>query len=76
MDSHKPIIEALGGPTKLARRLGITVSQTLKWAARGAIAQEWRPAIAELAEEQDVNLPTGFIRRLPANNDESQRQAS
>ena len=50
------IIEAFGGPTLLARRLGLGVSAVSNWCLRGAIPDAWHLRLIVLARSSGVDL--------------------
>lgn len=54
------IIDALGGPAALAKLFGLSVAAVSYWKTRG-ISWEYRPRIAALAQERQVELPPDFL---------------
>jgi hypothetical protein len=55
----RDLIKALGGTTAVARALGEKPGVVNNWNERG-IPWKWRPAVAELARKNKIELPEGF----------------
>lgn len=54
------LIDALGGPTKLATELGLKQPRVANWKARG-VPWRWRQRLARMAEQRGVDVPAGFL---------------
>ena len=57
INSIQEIIDVLGGPTKLALRLGCSQPVVSLWKMRGRIAPAWYVAICELLHEAGKTAP-------------------
>lgn len=53
------LIDELGGTTALAKEMDVTPHAISNWRKRG-IPWKSRPAIARLASERGIELPSGF----------------
>lgn len=55
--THKDLISFLGGPSELARKLGIyrVMPTTIHWAERGIPARYWHK-VAALASKAEIQL--------------------
>jgi hypothetical protein len=64
--THKALIVELGGPSNLARSLGIyrAIPTTVHWPTRGIPSRYWH-RIAELAAERGINITAHDLERLP-----------
>jgi hypothetical protein len=62
---HAALIEKLGGPSALAKRLNLKTNLVANWSARG-IAWQWRNAVAELAARDGLTVPEGFVISAPS----------
>lgn len=49
------LIEALGGPTRVAQRRGVTTAAVTNWVARGQIAAEHRIAVWGMAVDAGLD---------------------
>lgn len=64
--NHRALIEQLGNGTKVAAWVSKAAGETVdreavyKWAANG-IPWKWRPFVAQMAQEQQISLPAGFL---------------
>ena len=57
INSIQEIIDVLGGPTKLATRLGCSQPLVSSWAMRGKIGASWYVAVCELLHEAGKTAP-------------------
>jgi hypothetical protein len=68
---HAQLVEGLGGPAAVAKRLGLPGNRAeatvWNWLHRG-IPWEWRNAVAELAACDGLGLPENFLRRSVVDN--------
>lgn len=74
--SHREVIEALGGPSKLARSLGIhrATPTTLKWGRRGIPCRYWH-RIADLARKSGLKVTAQDLEESrPADRDDRHRK--
>jgi hypothetical protein len=58
--SHDRFIERLGDSLVVAKSLGIPVNRVSNWKRRG-VPWHWRHKVAQMAKEQDIALPAGFL---------------
>lgn len=64
--THAEFIVALGGPTRVARSISRRSGQEVSranvsmWQQRG-IPSRFQPLLSEIAAEQGVKLPSGFV---------------
>lgn len=74
--SHRDLILALGGPTKLARKLGLKnpSNTTVHWSARGIPSRYWH-RVCELAASQ-IQITAHDLERLPPRRSEAPRRAA
>ena len=74
--THSMLIDHLGGTTKVARAGAARTGKTLRpqsvtqWRKRG-IADDWRPTIAQMAAEQGIAVPEGFLLPRARKNGEA-----
>ena len=54
------LIEALGGPAKVAAELGYKRPRVANWQSRGVPWRE-RPKLARLARQKSVDVPAEFL---------------
>lgn len=66
LKTHRDVIFALGGPSNLARRLGIfrPSPPTLHWATRGIPPRYWHHVTA-LAGARGLDLTVHDLERMP-----------
>ena len=57
---HETLIDKLGGYKWLATQLNLKPNRVRMWRVRG-VAQHYRPTIARMATERQINLPKGFL---------------
>lgn len=55
------LVDQLGGPPEIAKRLGLQTNTVGNWRKR-PIPWAWRPALAQLAADKGVSLPPGFLK--------------
>lgn len=58
----REIIQSLGGPTEVARQLGVRSQAVSLWCAAGRIPLERVPALLRIASERGVQLRAQDIR--------------
>ena len=56
------IVDALGGPSALAKRFGLQRNSVCNWKTRG-IPRWWRKMVAEHARRVKIALPGDFMTR-------------
>lgn len=54
------IIDALGGPTKVATELGLKQPRVANWKARG-VPWRWRQRLAHMAAQRGIAVPPNFL---------------
>lgn len=62
VSSLSTLIQTLGGPAYLARRLGIRSQAISQWIARGRIPAARVFAVAAIAQEQQMNVSPADLR--------------
>lgn len=70
LKTHRDVITALGGPSELARNLGIfrTSPPTLHWPARGIPARYWHH-VAMLAGKRGIRITAHDLEQMPLDCD-------
>jgi len=58
--THSAFIELLGNTGKVAAALGQNETTVSNWKKR-VVPWRWRPAVAVLAKDAEVELPDGFL---------------
>lgn len=62
--THREIIVLLGGPSALARALGLrAVNTTVHWSTRGIPSKHWHKVIP-LLSQADINLTADDLERM------------
>jgi hypothetical protein len=73
--THSILIDRLGGTVAVAKAAGARAGEPLRpqsvtqWRKRG-IAHPWRPTIAAMAQDANIEVPADFLRP-PARNREA-----
>jgi hypothetical protein len=65
--THKDLIIALGGPSNLARKLGIyrAIPTTVHWSTRGIPSRYWH-RITKIATETGLTITADDLERMSA----------
>lgn len=71
---HRQIIEALGGPSRVAKALGCSHSQPVRWQRIGIPPRRWRE-IATLAQAAGLQVTVDVIAAAGAASFTDLRQA-
>lgn len=77
IQTHRDVIRALGGPSELARKLGIfkPVPATVHWQTRGIPARYWHH-VAELLGDKGHPLTARDIEQMPAGSPSAVSEAA
>ena len=62
MGSMTDLVQALGGSGSVAKALGLKQNTVAMWRLRKRIPWRYRPALADLAEQQGVAVPRDFLK--------------
>lgn len=60
--THAEFIDALGGTGAVAKECGVSDAAVSFWKVReSGVSWRFRPLLAELAKEREIELPEGFL---------------